>query len=313
MNTSRIQQGMTNITTRLLSSGVVLMLFSATCFVASIILIKIAGDDFGISFWLITLCRFAVGLVLVQTLFHGKQKVAWRRLFTDPWLLTRGLLGGSIIPLYNLCILELGAGRSTILSSSYPIFAALLAPLLVPENLKLRHIVMGLIALGGIFLMTGPESFGDGLKGYDALAVFIAIVSGLIVVIIRKLHATDNTATILAAQCVFGFIICVPGSLIDASMPSLYGWFFLVGAALLVAMGQLTMTQGFKYISVSRGSSLHLLTPVLVTGASIVLLGEFFTLLDIIGGLLIVFSCLFIVNDRWVVPLKSGPKKSNKC
>ena len=280
------------------------MLLSATCFAASIILIKIAGDNFDISFWVITLCRFGVGLVLVQAFFHGKQKVAWRKLFTDPWLLARGILGGSMVPLYNLCILELGAGRSSILSSSYPIFAALFAPLLIPENLKLRHIVLGLIALGGIFIMTGPESFKDGLNGYDALAIFVAIVSGLIVVIIRKLHATHNTATIFAAQCAFGFIICLPGSFINTSMPSFYGWFFLVGAALLVAMGQITMTQGFRYISVSKGSSLHLLTPVLVTGASIVFLSESFTLLDIIGGLLIVFSCLLIVNDRWVIPLK---------
>ena len=287
------------------------MLLSATCFAASIILIKIAGDNFAISFWVITLCRFGVGLVLVQTFFHGKQKVTWKKLFTDPWLLTRGILGGSMVPLYNLCILELGAGRSSILSSSYPIFAALLAPLLIPENLKLRHVLLGLIALGGIFIMTGPESFKDGLNRYDALAVFVAIVSGLIVVIIRKLHATDNTATIFAAQCTFGFIICVPGSFIGTSMPSFYGWVFLIGAALLVAMGQITMTQGFKYISVSKGSSLHLLTPVLVTGASIIFLSESFTLLDIIGGLLIVFSCLLIVNDRWVVPLKKQKTNLN--
>ncbi len=280
------------------------MLLSATCFAASIILIKIAGDTFEISFWIITLFRFGVGLVLVQTFFHGKQKVAWKKLFTDSWLLTRGLLGGFMVPLYNLCILELGAGRSTILSSSYPIFAALLAPFFITENLKLRHIFLGIIALGGISLMTGPENLKNGLNHYDILMIGVAIVSGLIVVIIRKLHATYNTATIFAAQCLFGFIICVPGSLLNISMPPLQGWFFLIGAALFVALGQLTMTQGFRHISVSRGASLHLLTPVLVTGASILLLGETFTLLDITGGIIIVASCLFIVNDRWVIPLK---------
>jgi drug/metabolite transporter (DMT)-like permease len=279
------------------------MLLSATFFSTSIILIKIAGDNFAISFWFITLCQFGLGLVMVKTFFQGKRKPNWKKTWTDPWLISRGVLGGIGIPLYNLCILELGAGRSTILNSSYPIFAALLAPLLLAENLKLRHIILGLIALGGICLMTGPESLESGFNGYDVLAVSIAAIAGLIVVIIRKLHATYNTATIYASQCLLGFIICVPGALIDFSMPTLSAWFFLIGSALCVALGQITMTQGFRHISVSRGSSLHLLSPVLVTIASILLLGEFFTLLDVIGGIAIVLSCLFIVNEKWAIPL----------
>ncbi len=279
------------------------MLLSATSFAGSILLIKVAGDDFAISFWIITLCQFSIGLILIPICFHGKRKATWKKVYTDPWLVARGILGGFGIPLYNLCILELGAGRSTILGSSYPIFAALLAPLFITEYLKLRHIVLGLIALAGICLMIGPESFRDGLNGYDALAVAVAILSGLIVTIIRKLHATYNTATIYASQCAFGFIICFPGTLMHLSMPSLSGWFFLIGAALCVAFGQITMTQGFRHISVSQGSSLHLLTPVLVTIASILLLSELFTLLDIIGGIAIVLSCLFIVNDKWALPL----------
>lgn len=299
MTTSRISK----TANALQSNGLILMLLSATFFAASIILIRVAGENFAISFWLISLFQFGVGLILIKTFFRGKRKASWKKVYTDPWLIARGILGGFGIPLYNLCILELGAGRSTILGSSYPIFAALLAPLLIAEHLKLRHILLGLVALGGITLMTGPESFKEGLNGYDALAVAIAIVSGLIVTIIRKLHATYNTATIYAAQCTFGAVICLPGTLLQISMPSLSGWFFLIGSALCVAFGQITMTQGFRHISVSRGSSLHLLTPVLVTAASILLLGEFFTLLDIIGGTAIVLSCLFIVNDRWAIPL----------
>jgi drug/metabolite transporter (DMT)-like permease len=300
MNSSKLS----NIANTVQSNGVILMLLSATFVAVSIILVKVAGNDFAISYWLISLFQFSVGLFFIMTFFREKRKANWKKVYRDPWLMARGILGGFGIPLYNLCILELGAGRSTILSSSYPIFAALFAPLLLAELLKLRHILWGLVALGGICLMTGPESLRNGLNGYDALAVAVAIASGVIVTIIRKLHTTYNTATIYAAQCLFGAIICLPGSLLHMSMPSLNGWFFLIGAALFVNISHITMTQGFRHISVAKGSSLHLLTPVLVTGASIILLGESFTTLDIIGGTTIVLSCLFIINDRWGIPLK---------
>ncbi len=275
-----------------------MMAISVLFFSGSLLLIKLIHDSYGTSFWVITLPRFALGLIIVRFLFSDQESVVWKSLVTDRWMLLRGLIGGLGVPLYNLCIIELGAGRASILTSTYPIFAALIAPLFLPEPLKWRILALSAVAITGTALMSGLDSLGADSNPYDLLALAVAIMSGLVIVAIRKLHSTHNTATIFAAQCAFGLVICIPGAIRDFTPLPLTAVTLILLSALMVAVGQLAMTHAFKHLSAARGSSIQLLGPPLIATASFFMFDERLSMVELAGAGLILFSCYRIAKAK---------------
>lgn len=278
------------------SRGLLLMLASVVFFSASVLVIKAIHVQYGLSFWVITLPRFVVGLLLVRILYRGSQSVEWKSLVLDPWMVARGVVGGIGVPLYNLCVIEIGPGRTTVINASYPIFGMLLAPLFLPEPLRWRAFGYGALAIAGVVAMTGPEALAAGPNRYDLLAVAIAFSSGFVVVLIRKLHVTSNTATIFASQCAYGLVFCAPGFFLDLPSISLAPIGLILLGAGLVAAGQLLMTQSFRSVSVARGSTIQLLGPPFVVVASFLLFGETLSPLDILGGAVILAACYRIAR-----------------
>src|SRR5690606_18528990 len=124
----------------------------------------------------------------------------------------------------------------------------LIAPLLLPEPLRWRLLLLSALAIVGVVMITGADAFSGGANPYDELAILVAIMSGFVVVTVRKLHSTRNTATIFAAQCVFGFAICLGGAISGFSPMSLAAAAMIIISSVSVALGQLAMTQAFKTV-----------------------------------------------------------------
>lgn len=273
------------------ANGIAMMMLSVGFFTLNLLLVKAIHVQYGVSFWVITLPRFVAGLILVKALFHGEQSVDWKSLVTNKWMLARGILGGIGVPFYNLCIIELGAGRSSILTSSYPIFAGLIAPFFLPEALRWPILALTALALCGMAIMTGGDVLSGNSSAYDLLAISIAIVSGLVIVIVRKLHATHNTATIFAAQCVFGFLVCLGGAARDFISLAPAAATLIIISSVCVALGQLAMTHAFKHVSVARGPSIQLIGPPMAAFGSFMLFGETLSVFELCGAALILFAC----------------------
>lgn len=280
------------------SNGVALMLLSVVFFTAGTLLVKYVSLRSGLSFWTLTLPRFAVGLLLVRFCFRGGQAVNWKSLVSDQWMVTRGVVGGAATIAFYLCIVELGAGRVSILYATYPIFAALIAPLVLPEPIRPRTLLLGLLAIAGIALMTGPDALGSGFNAMDGLAALASILSGLVVVSICKLHNTHNTATIFASQCVYGLAFCAPGVAVTFEGIAPIDAALILGSAVLVSLGQITMTQGFKTVSAGRGSSLQLLNPPLTFAGAFLLFGERLGSAALLGAAIILFASYRLARSR---------------
>ena len=280
------------------SNGMLLMLASVLFFSASNILTKLAGDRLNAPVALISTSRFAFGFLLAALLFRGKEKVSFKALLTNPWLIARGLIGGTGVNFYNECIVHMDAGRTSIITSSYPIFATLLAPLLLPEPLRLKQFAYCILAFSGLLVMTGIQSFSSGFALWDLIAIGVAIASGFVVVLIRKLHRSANTATIFISQCAFGLLVSVPQNALSTQVPSLPASVVILASSVLVILGQLAMTHGYKTVNVSKGSSLHLLMPVFTMAASMIIFGERITTFGAIGGAFILFACYKISREK---------------
>ena len=64
----------------------------------------------------------------------------------------------------------------------------------------------------------------------------------------------------------------------------------LTAAALCASVGQLAMTEGFRFLSVAAGGAFQMTVPVVISLASIGLFAEPFTLAQSIGGVLVLWG-----------------------
>jgi Integral membrane protein DUF6. len=153
------------------------------------------------------------------------------------------------------------------------------------------------IALVGISLL---KSEGEGMTmfakfgKYEALAVVGAIFSGISIISIKRLHETDSTYAIFFAQCVVGlWLMIIPANLVPRAI-GYFGGILLLGIGIFATIGQLLLTEGYRYLSVTTGSLLSMLVPVLNFFAGVVVFHEHLSLWAIVGSMLILISCITV-------------------
>ncbi len=269
--------------------GITLMLISAACFTANILLIRAVGRAATVDIWTLSCARFVVGLGLVAAFYPR----AWqpRHLFSNPKLAERGLLGAIGVAGYYLTVVHLGAGRATFINNTYLVWGALLAVWILREPFRPALVAGSVAALAGLALLTGLVSAGPGLSFYDLVAVATAVASGYIVVTIRQLHATEHSSTIFSAQCAYGLLVCLIPAWLHFQMPAAVPAWLMFGASVCAGVGQLTMTRSFRDLSVAEGSLLQMLVPLGVALGDVALFAVRFTAAEIAGAALILAGC----------------------
>jgi len=130
------------------------------------------------------------------------------------------------------------------------------------------------------------------------LAVLGAVIVGIAVSLIRKLHDTDDSLAIYFSQCVVGMWLVIIPAFRGGIAVELKAAFILLGMGVSVTVGQLLMTQGMKYAPVKIGSLLLLLEPVLCYIAGVVIFSEPLTFFCLLGAVLVVGSCAIVLAGR---------------
>jgi drug/metabolite transporter (DMT)-like permease len=277
--------------------GVVLMMGASLAFCASAVLVKSAAH---IDAFKTVLFRFVFGLGLLGTLaLFGRIRL---RFVNGPLLFLRGLTGGAAVFLFYLSIVKLGVAKGTVISHSYPIFASMFGAVFLKERVGLLRWGLILCAIAGMYLLSFRLGAGNGdaplIGPYELLAILGAVLSGVAVVTVRKLHDTDSTYAIFFAQCAIGlWLVVVPANVVAVSI----GWaggLMLLGIGTAAATGQLLMTEGYRYVDVTTGSLLNMLVPVLNFIIGLTVFKEAFRIPGIVGALLILVSCAAIVLTR---------------
>ena len=243
--------------------------------------------------------RFVIGMGLIATAaISGRIKLVFNN---KRLLFLRGLTGGIAVFITLLSITKLGLGKGMVLISSYPIFAAVLSAVFLKERLRLLDVVAILTAMVGIYFIAYENRQGFSLMvfgKYELLAVFGAMIAGIAVTLIRKLHDTDDSLAIYFSQCAVGMWLVVGPAFSSEGTIGLNGVFILLGIGATVSVGQLLMTEGFKYVPVKTGTLLLMLDPVLCYTAGVVIFGEPLTLSRVLGALLVIGACLVVLARR---------------
>lgn len=273
--------------------GAALMAASSVVFCVMGALIKFIP---GVDICRTTLARFIVGVaVLCTAAMAGRIKLEF---VNKPLLFCRGIVGGSAVFVAFWSISRLGIGMSTVLTYTYPVFAAILSAFMLRERLAMGQWACIVVSVFGMALLAGGGGSPDTTAVFIALAG--AVLSGLAVVLVKKLHKTDTSYSIFFAQSLIGFwIMVVPANTVGGETG--------VGAAVIMVLvgmaaagGQLLMTEAYHYVSATMGSLLSLMTPVLSLAAGVLFFGEAVTGWGFIGSGLIIVSCgaMVLMNSR---------------
>lgn len=267
------------------AQGYVLMLASTICFTANVLIIRALAALESVDVWLTCAVRFAVGLAVLALMY--RRDARFLRVFQRGKLISRGLVGGLATCGFYLTIVHLGAGLATFIGNTYVIIAAIMAVVLLQERFRLVLAVGGIATLVGLALLTNAFSGYRHSPFYLGVAVLTAFASAYVVITIRQLHAEEHTATIFAAQCVYGLLVCLAPIGLSPSGASAQGWALMLLAGACVAAGQLSMTHAYRDMSVAEGTLLQMLVPVGVALGGQLLFHEQLSAREIAGGVLI--------------------------
>ncbi|MHC4173273.1 MAG: EamA family transporter, partial [Planctomycetota bacterium] len=185
--------------------GAALMALASVFFCIASCLVK--GGSY-IGAYKLAFFRFIIGLGLITTAaMSGRVKLVFNN---KKLLFLRGLTGGTAVFITLLCITKLGLGKGMVLINSYPIFASIISAVFLKERLRisavflkerLRLLDIGAIltATVGIYFIAYEKQQGFSLLvfgRYELLAVLGAMIAGIAVTLIRKLHDTDDSLAI---------------------------------------------------------------------------------------------------------------------
>jgi len=276
--------------------GVALMGASALGFAANALLIRELGRFLTVDVWLLTSVRFLVGLGVLALCFRRQFEPG--HLFRNRKLLERGLIGGAGVWTYYEAIVHVGAARSTFINSTYIFWAALMAAWAFRERLRPLTLARAAAALAGVALLTNVFTAGGGAGLYDGLALLSALGSAYVAIAIRQLHATEHTATIFGAQCVFGLLLCGPPAALHLQPLAPPAWGLVLLSGLCVAGAQLAQTRAYRDLRVAEGSLLQMLSPLGTAAGGAVFFGERLSLRELAGAALILAGTVSVALRR---------------
>lgn len=276
--------------------GILLTLGSVVFFALMAVLVKIIPN---VSSYQTTFYRFAIGVGIMGILslfgivnlkFNDKKNLFWR-----------GLVGGVAVYLFYLAILELGVGKGSVYIYSYPIFATLFSMIILKEKVEPVKFIVIFISFAGLILLSlGGKGSLAGIGLYELIAIAGSVITGLAVVFVKKLHDSDNSYAIFFSQCIVGFWMFLIPSGTTQSKGSMTELLLLVLVGVVATIGQLFMTEGYRYVNVATGSLLQSMVPVFNLLSGWLIFHEQFSPIEMSGAFVIVSSCfaLVIINFR---------------
>lgn len=271
--------------------GTLWMLLSLTCFSANALQLKELATHRHVDPWMALSFRAVVGLVITIVFFAPSGSLKLRRSFQSWLLASRGVLGALGTAAYYTTIGPLGAGKATLIGNTWTVFAAIMAAFVLHERLGWVKITGIAVALAGLGLLTGMAPGTLSQFGYhEMIALIGAVVAAAVVVVIRQLTRTESSATIFASQCIYAVLLAVPIAAVNFTSLNTMDVTLLTLAALSAGVGQLAMTEGFRFLSVAAGGAFQMAVPLVISLASITLFAETFTLAQAVGGALVIWG-----------------------
>jgi len=199
-------------------------------------------------------------------------------------ILYRGIFGGIAVTLYFLTIEHTTAGLATLLNYTAPIWSGLFSLLFIDERISPRVLLPLPVALVGIILVVRAESFGFGV--WEIAGLCSAVASGAAVTAMRAARRVENSWSVYASFCLFGFLVNAPIAIRSWKTPVGHEWIALAATSAFAMGAQLLLTFSLRWVDAMTVGVISQLAIPIAMALSALFLGERITAGVAIGTVL---------------------------
>lgn len=279
--------------------GILLMLLASFLFALTMVFAKFLSSSMGsveITFW-----RNAIGLIIIAfTLFHTPITNKGGKPFT---LIFRGVIGTIALLAFFYTISITSLSNAIVYAKTEPIFTAILAFIILKENLPVRAIFAIVIGFIGVVLMSGLE--WDYLHSMGILCGFF---SALAYTSVRSLKDYYDPRTVVLSFMIAGvfipFIAMIAAEYYTSELfrfalnpfilPKGIDWLWIALMGTAAAMGQIYMTRAYFYASAGLISTVSYSVVLFATVFGMIIGDTLPTLIILLGGFMIIMSGMLL-------------------
>ncbi|TWT25809.1 DMT family transporter [Planomicrobium sp. CPCC 101110] len=261
-----------------------------------------------------TMTAFRIMMAGVTALIIIVLGKSFRRLSKREWIYTLlGMLFGVVLHhlLIAVGLTMIDASNASLILALVPLTTAILAVLILGEQLTKLRIIGFILALIGVFFIQGG-SFGDMQLSQGELLLFLAVlVQAISFIFVKKATATLDSKQITTIMYLIGSIglliislITEPEGLSQMTSASPFTYFlFIVSGVVATGVGYMVFNAAIEKIGAGQTAIFNNFVPFFGLVFSALFLSESITIPQLIGFAFIVFGVLFgtgYIERVWV-------------
>jgi drug/metabolite transporter (DMT)-like permease len=272
--------------------GIVLMLAATLLFTVMGICARAASErihPFEVVFF-----RLSVGVVLLLPLLiaHGLKPFHTRRFGLHLW---RAVLHVVEMLIYFTGLAMIQYAQVQALTFTTPLFAALLAVLVLRERIAGRNVAALIVGFVGAMIVIRPGVVP--VETGSLLILLSALGWAAVILVVKRLTLTDSSVTITSWMIVLMSPLALVPALFVWVWPTWQEWLLLIVAGLAGTLGQLAVTQAFRVADTTAVLPFDFAKLIWAALLGYLVFGEVPTLWTWIGGTAI-FACGFYLALR---------------
>ena len=270
---------------------------------------SLSGD---VDFIITLFSRFAYSLPILFILAYMARKSLLLQINNWKNIALRSFFGFVTMIMVFSSLQLIPIGLTTALAQSSAIYVTLLSPFVLGEKIGVIRWTAVIAGLIGVFLMINPISIIHETSSLSSFGIYLAFGSALthaaLALILRKIGKTEHPATTalihnLVTSIVITFSIIFFGTKFFGKTGD-YGieilitpnniFYTLISLGVIGSFVQYLMAQSYKYAEATILVTLRYLAIPLATFFGYIIWSEIPTYNQIIGGLIVIGSCLLI-------------------
>ena len=179
--------------------------------------------------------------------------------------------------------------------ATFPVFAAVLEPLLPGEHFDRRTLAAALVTLVGVGFVVPTPDLADPIVQGALWGVFSGFTFALLSLANRTLVRRDSALTLALHQDLWAMVFLLPFALTARQLPTAEEWGLLVLLGVVFTAGAHALfIRGLRGVSAGRASVITALEPVYGVLLAWQLLGERPELRTLAGGALVLGAAVWV-------------------
>jgi drug/metabolite transporter (DMT)-like permease len=254
--------------------------------------VKLAGQA-GINTFEITFFRVLVGFLMLAPFVANSGLESLRSQYIKAHAL-RAVLGFVAMICAYIGIAKLELATYTALSFTKPLFAVILAVVILKEEVRWRRWAATIVGFVGVLVMMQPGS--SAFNPWALLAMGDALSIALLITILKRLPASETPLIMLFYYGLIGTLLVTPAAIYYWQWPNATEWFYLVAIGVTGALSQYWWILAFKAGEASVVAPFDYLRLLFAGLIGFVAFSEVPDHWTLIGATLIVGSTIYIAQ-----------------